>query len=353
MSSIPRQKLRRRAPGANSPGHRPRASVARPASLAVGLLAVLALVLAGCSDDKKASPRSTAKAKATSTTAKRTATTKAPATTAKPAAPTTAATTEAAPTTSEAAPPTTAVVVEQEVFETPQTAAPTTQPKVEATRIDNVGAGPFYVATVKQGTGTVDVFESPAGNPKLDEAGNPIRISNPNENGVETVFLVEYKDAVGSDQARYLNVNLPIRPNGSTGWIREEDVNVGYHNYKLVVELGAHRISLFENGNLKHEFPIAVGTGDTPTPGGVFYIKELLQPPDPSGPYGVYAYGLSGYSNVLSKFAGGTGVVGIHGTNDESSIGGDVSHGCIRLHNADITTLAQMLPLGVPVEIRA
>ena len=47
--------------------------------------------------------------------------------------------------------------------------------------------------------------------------------------------------------------------------------------------------------------PVGVGRSDRPTPGGVYYLKELLQPPDPNGAYGTYAYGLSGFSNVLAE----------------------------------------------------
>ena len=56
---------------------------------------------------------------------------------------------------------------------------------------------------------------------------------------------------------------------------------------------------------------------------------------------------------MLANFAGGDGVIGIHGTNDASALGHDVSHGCIRMSNEGITKLARTLPLGVPVEIRA
>src|SRR5947209_2244999 len=80
---------------------------------------------------------------------------------------------------------------------------------------------------------------------------------------------------------------------------------------------------------------------------------HVLLPIRPNGPYGPYAYARSGYSDVLTDFAGGDGVIGIHGTNDPSAIGHDVSHGCIRMSNAGITKLAQTLPLGVPVAIQA
>ncbi len=68
-----------------------------------------------------------------------------------------------------------------------------------------------------------------------------------------------------------------------------------------------------------------------------------------------YAYGLSGFSNVLESFNGGNGVIGIHGNNDPSSIGGDVSSGCIRLHNDVITRMVEEIgvPLGTPVEVVA
>jgi lipoprotein-anchoring transpeptidase ErfK/SrfK len=54
---------------------------------------------------------------------------------------------------------------------------------------------------------------------------------------------------------------------------------------------------------------------------------------------------------VLHAFDGGTGVVGIHGTNDPAGLGHDVSHGCIRMSNAGISRLAHLLPLGTPVDI--
>jgi lipoprotein-anchoring transpeptidase ErfK/SrfK len=41
----------------------------------------------------------------------------------------------------------------------------------------------------------------------------------------------------------------------------------------------------------------------------------------------------------------------IHGTNDDSSIGGAVSHGCIRVHNKVIKRLARYIPLGTPLDV--
>ncbi|MBV9410986.1 MAG: L,D-transpeptidase family protein [Acidimicrobiia bacterium] len=172
-------------------------------------------------------------------------------------------------------------------------------------------------------------------------------LPSPQPSGSPLIFLVQ-----GSEGSR-LHVLLPIRPNGSTGWIERNDVALSQHDYRIVVALGAHQITVYKGDAIFDQEPIGVGTKDTPTPGGTYYTKELYKPPNPNGPYGPYAYALSGYSDVLTDFEGGDGVIGIHGTNDPSAIGHDVSHGCIRMSNPGITKLAQTLPLGVPVQIEA
>jgi L,D-transpeptidase catalytic domain len=154
-------------------------------------------------------------------------------------------------------------------------------------------------------------------------------------------------------QPGWLRVELPVRPNGSTGWVRERDTWLAGVRYRLDVLRGEHELRLYSLNRLVRTYPVGIGKDETPTPGGLYYLIELLRPPDPGGPYGPYAFGLSGFSTVLHHFAGGNGVIGLHGTNDPSSIGADVSHGCIRMHNADIKRLAKLLPLGTPVRILA
>ena len=78
-----------------------------------------------------------------------------------------------------------------------------------------------------------------------------------------------------------------------------------------------------------------------------------MRPPNPNTVYGRFAYGLLGYSEVLTEFEGGPGQLGIHGTNEPQTIGQQVSAGCIRLRNEDIELLVPILPLGVPVEVVA
>jgi lipoprotein-anchoring transpeptidase ErfK/SrfK len=187
---------------------------------------------------------------------------------------------------------------------------------------------------------TVGIYESPG-------ASEPQRtLDDPQPSGSPLVFLVRER------QPDWIEVLLPVRPNGSTGWVRQADVTLYEHDYAVVVELQTHRVTVFKAGETLLQEPAGIGTSNTPTPGGLYYLKELLKPPDPNGTYGPFAFGLSGFSNVLTSFQGGEGVIGLHGTNDPSGLGKDVSAGCIRIDNDAITRLAEILPLGTPVEIR-
>ena len=151
----------------------------------------------------------------------------------------------------------------------------------------------------------------------------------------------------------WLKVMLPVRPNGSTGWVPASSVQLTWDPYRVVVDISSHQLTLLNVGKPVLHTPVAVGSTATPTPRGTFYLTSLLRPPNPAGAYGPFAFGLSGFSPVLKSFAGGPGEIGLHGTNDGSSIGHSVTHGCIRVANSVITRLAGQLPLGTPVVVTA
>lgn len=154
---------------------------------------------------------------------------------------------------------------------------------------------------------------------------------------------------VTGTQGSWLQVELPIRPNGSHGWIRASAVTTTVTPMALDVDRRARVLTLLRAGVPVRRFSVAVGAPATPTPAGSFYISDRLPTLAPYGPYGPYALGLSGYSDVLLTFAGADGVLGIHGTDADWSIGHAASHGCIRMHNRDITWLYRRIPLGAAV----
>lgn len=168
-------------------------------------------------------------------------------------------------------------------------------------------------------------------------------LSNPQASGAPLVLLVTDR------RGPWLQVQLAQRPNGSTGWIRADAVTLQTLAYSLTVSTEQRTLTLLRYHEPIKTFSVATGTGGTPTPHGSFYITELLSPTNTG--YGPYAFGLSAFSDALTSFGGGPGQIGLHGTDDAKSIGTSASHGCIRLLNADITELAQLLPLGTPITI--
>jgi lipoprotein-anchoring transpeptidase ErfK/SrfK len=208
-------------------------------------------------------------------------------------------------------------------------------------------AQPFLVATPKN-EGVLSVFPSAGAATSSQTLVNPLLVNN-NPNAKVPLTLLVNK-AVGKD---WLEVFLPVRPNGSTGFVKTSDVTLSSHKYHIEVRLGAFSLKVFDGTNVIMDTKIAVAAANTPTPGGLYYTNMLLKPPDPNAGYGTYAYGLSGFSDVLKSFNNGPGQLGIHGGGDDRTIGHRVSHGCIRMRNSDIERLAPLLPLGVPVQIFA
>jgi lipoprotein-anchoring transpeptidase ErfK/SrfK len=172
-------------------------------------------------------------------------------------------------------------------------------------------------------------------------------LNSPGGSGEPLVFLV-------SDLALapyWVRVYLPMRPNESQAWIHRSSVQLFSDNYLVQVQVSSHRLTVFDAGRPIIIAPVGIGRSVLPTPTGTYYIVDLLRQPDPNGEYGPFAFGLSAFSDVLQSFGGGPGEIGLHGTNDPSSVGANVSHGCLRVANAMITELARILPLGTPVMI--
>jgi lipoprotein-anchoring transpeptidase ErfK/SrfK len=208
-------------------------------------------------------------------------------------------------------------------------------------------AVPPGVSLVAQVTGPqIAVYASPHAAAPIKTLENPWLLNGAADRPVPQVFLVEAQRQDG-----WVQVLLAERPNGSTGWVRQSDVDIVQVPYRVQVNLGAHEIKVFQGTSTIYHGQVAIGAPSTPTPTGRSYIRVLLETPDPTSVYGPYAYGLSGYSDVLTEFNGGDGEIGLHGNNDASVLGTSVTAGCIRMDNEQISKLATLLPLGTPVGI--
>jgi hypothetical protein len=148
----------------------------------------------------------------------------------------------------------------------------------------------------------------------------------------------------------WVRVRLPVLPADTTGWVPRSALG-GYGTVitHLIVDRERFTATLLRDGRPVFRARVGVGTRSSPTPRGHFWVRNRLTR-FRSPFYGPVALGTGARSPTLTDWPGG-GFIGIHGTDRPDLIPGRVSHGCIRMRNADIARLARLLPMGTPVTI--
>ncbi len=248
--------------------------------------------------------------------------------------------TTAVPTTT--TPPTAEPVVEQPVSPPTTLGAPSRGGRGAANanlRVGQARAASFPATVADARRGTVGLYNAPG------ESEPAQVLDNPTWEGLPVVFLVQQR------MGDWLEVQLSMRPNGSTAWVRSADVSLREVPYRIVVDTGANRLTAYSRQGVFMDVPVAVGAGSTPTPRGNYFIDGAVKVPYDDGPYGAFQLSVSGFSTVYRSFAGGVGQIAIHGTNDPALIGTPASNGCVRMTNEDVTELAHSVPVGTPVQI--
>lgn len=226
---------------------------------------------------------------------------------------------------------------------TTTTAAPTTttEPPLDLGPIgpENVLG---YIATP---TGPAEVYAEP------DRDSERIDVGETSPAGAPLTFAVVGEPASGDGE--WIRVMLPVRPNDRTGFVPADTVAISHTPLRAFVDIDERTMRVERDGEEIARYDIGVGMDHNPTPRFASFVTELLQPPNPHGAYGPYAFGLSIHSDQITEFGdGGDGQVGIHGTNQPDRIGTAVSAGCVRLRNEDIEALVGLeVPLGMPVFI--
>jgi lipoprotein-anchoring transpeptidase ErfK/SrfK len=188
----------------------------------------------------------------------------------------------------------------------------------------------------------LDVFESPSHTePKLTLEPETI------------LGTVRVLGVLGAPVDGWLEVMLPVRPNGSTGWVRESDVSLYAVDGEIHVDLSDRMLIYEVDGVEMFASEVGIGSDFAETPTGTFFVTDRVIMKNPGSPWGPHAFGLSAHSDTITEFNGGDGIIGIHGTDNPGSIGRSISLGCIRLHNEMITALYPMVPLGTRVTVSA
>ncbi len=160
-------------------------------------------------------------------------------------------------------------------------------------------------------------------------------------------------DQVTVDAINDFQAQNGLEPDGKAGMATLAELGP-----KIVVSLGSFTLELIENGRTIKTYDIAHGQPAYPTPQGEFHVADMVENPTWLPPDSAWAREAQpiapGPNNPLgTRWIGlNSGVVGIHGTNDDGSIGSRASHGCIRMHIEDVEDLYGRVQMGTPVSIR-
>lgn len=147
----------------------------------------------------------------------------------------------------------------------------------------------------------------------------------------------------------WARVDVPVRPNGTQGYIRLADVEISRTQYRIEIRLEERTLRAIFDSEVIVETDVVVGADRTPTPTGTFYVTDIV--PQTSAFFGPVALALDSYSEAIDEFDGGVPVIALHGTNRPELVGQAVSNGCIRVPNEIMTLLAETVPQGAPVLI--
>jgi hypothetical protein len=165
-----------------------------------------------------------------------------------------------------------------------------------------------------------------------------------------TTNLVVADGEVVSHGIVWVRVPLAVLPNGTEGWLPRTALGAwSFIATHLVIDRARLTATLFSAGRPIFHAPVAIGAQGTPTPAGTFYVRDRLTGFTDAF-YGPLAFGTNARSPILTEWPAG-GFVGIHGTDQPELIPGRVSHGCIRMTNAAILRLGELMPVGTPVTI--
>ncbi len=169
--------------------------------------------------------------------------------------------------------------------------------------------------------------------------------SNPTSLGDPFVMLVTER------RGDHLQVQVPVRPNGTVGYVRADEVELTTQAQRIELDVSDRRLRFLDGDVVVAETDVVVGTDDTRTPTGRFYVTDRVPQDNPGGSFGPLVLATSAYSEQLDEFDGGAPVVAFHGTNKPELIGSAASNGCVRMPNDVVTLIGDRLQLGARVDI--
>lgn len=261
-----------------------------------------------------------------------------------------------APTDTVAPPPAETAAVPADVAPTPpppppRSTATTAGPSPLASLPFGPGEATVWVATAKPEVGFVPAHEAPGGlefdvkYQYLDGTWIDYQMLNPTYFGGPLALLV----VSGSPSDEWVQVQLPVRPTGTTAWVESRFFDFSENDWYVQVNVSNNQVRVWQGTELKTETAAVTGRSDRPTPLARTYIDEKV--PGPNSAYGPWILTLASFSESVNTFGGALPKLALHGTHSPELMGQYASSGCIRLPNSVIQLLADTVPVGTRVDI--
>lgn len=124
---------------------------------------------------------------------------------------------------------------------------------------------------------------------------------------------------------------------------------------RLVLRLSERRLYGYHGDREIVAYDVAIGRDEWETPTGAFTVFQQQQHPAWEHPFTGEVVAPGPDNPLGARWIGfwtdGTNAIGFHGTPDEHLIGEAVSHGCVRMRNADVIELYDLIALGTAVVV--
>jgi L,D-transpeptidase catalytic domain len=180
-----------------------------------------------------------------------------------------------------------------------------------------------------------------------DEPGGKVidTVGDQTEFGSRMAFSVQRTDGV------WAGVPTPYFENGRLAWMRLDSRRLKAFtvHYEVEVDLSDFRTDLMRRGKVIKSFPVSIGMPEAPTPTGRFAVTDTFRG-NLNPAYGCCAVALTARQTRLPSGWLGGDRIAIHGTS--GTLGAEISHGCVRAADPDVSELVNRLPPGTPVTIR-
>lgn len=178
--------------------------------------------------------------------------------------------------------------------------------------------------------------QGPTGNHGLIEGHEPAD----DKGGADDQDLVDHLGSVeGQGSSPDKEIAGDEQPVATPAEVRPDITTMatGASDHAIVISLSDRALGLYQGNQLIRRYPVAIGKPSTPTPVGTHKVLEKVL--YPGGGLGTRWIGFTYQMH------------GIHGTNRPELIGQEVSNGCVRMHNANVEELYEMVGVGTPVVV--